>query len=108
MIYCRTCKAHFSERKGTVLEHAKLAKHKALAVLEHLRDGNGTRATARLVGIDKDTVTRYVRLAGNHAKLLHDELVEYSPRTKEVQYDEKWSFVRKKRSALHAARVLVR
>lgn len=79
MIYCRTCKAHFSERKGTVLEQSKLPEEKSLAVLEHLREGNGTRPTARLVGVDKDTVTRYVLLAGKHAQQLHDELVAFSP-----------------------------
>lgn len=108
MVYCRTCKAHFSERKGTVLEQSKLPEEKLLAVLEHLREGNGTRSTARLVGVDKDTVTRYVLLAGKHSQQLHDELVGYSPQTREVQYDEKWSFVGKKRSALYTARTMAR
>lgn len=79
MVYCRTCKAHFSERKGTVLEQSKLPQEKSFAVLEHLREGNGTRPTARLVGVDKDTVTRYVLLAGKHAQQLHDELVAFFP-----------------------------
>lgn len=39
---------------------------------------------------------RYFRLAGDHAKKLHDELVATSPMTREVQLDEKWSFVYKK------------
>lgn len=108
MIYCRTCKARFSERKGTVLEHSKLPVEQIVSVLEHLRDGNGTRSTGRLTGVDKDTVTRYVYWAGGHARKLHDELVAFSPQTKEVQYDEKWSCVGKKRSAWHSARMFVR
>lgn len=79
MVYCRTCQAHFSERKGTVLEHARLSQEKAVAVLRRLREGNGTRSTSRLVGVGKDTVTRYVRLAGRHARSLHEELVAFSP-----------------------------
>jgi LacI family transcriptional regulator len=79
MIYCHTCGAHFSERKGTVLSHAKLKEEKAVAVLEHVREGVGTRATSRLVGVDKNTVTRFVKLAGSHARALHDELVAFSP-----------------------------
>ena len=47
--------------------------------LEHLREGCGTRATSRLVQVDKNTVTRYVRLAGPHAQRLHHELVAFSP-----------------------------
>src|SRR5471032_1322742 len=79
MVYCRTCKAHFSERKGTVLEHSKLPVGKALSILAHLRERNGTRSTARLVEVSKNTVTRYLRMSGAHAKCLHDELLAFSP-----------------------------
>jgi hypothetical protein len=43
------------------------------------REGIGTRKTARLTGVHKDTVTRYTRRAGDHAEQLHDELVPFSP-----------------------------
>ncbi len=56
MVHCRTCKARFSERKGTVLEQARLPDATALDVLNHIREGCGTRATGRLVGVDKNTV----------------------------------------------------
>ena len=79
MVYCRTCKRYFSERKGTVLEQARLPDDKAFSVLKHLREGCGTRATGRLVGVDKNTVTRYTALAGAHSVGLHDELVGFSP-----------------------------
>ncbi len=79
MVYCRTCKARFSERKVTVLEQARLPDQKALDVLNHIRDGCGTRATGRLVGVDKNTVTRYIAKAGTHAQPLHQELVAFSP-----------------------------
>jgi transposase-like protein len=76
---CRTCKRSVSERKGTVLGHARRPDDKALALLNHLREGCGTRATGRLVGVDKNTVTRDLALAGSHAEKLHDELVAFSP-----------------------------
>lgn len=79
MVYCRTCKATFSERKGTPLEHSRLAPEKALAVLNHLRERCGVRATGRLVEVDMNTVMRYARLAGKHGQRLHDELVAFSP-----------------------------
>ena len=79
MLCCHTCGARFSERKGTVLEEARLPPQTALALLEHLREGTGTRATARLLRVSKDTVTRYVLLAGRHGQRLHDELVAFSP-----------------------------
>jgi transposase-like protein len=80
LLYCRLCKARFSEFKGTPFFNSRLSHEKVLAVLEHLADGCGVRQTARLVGVNKDTVTRLALLAGRHAKGTHDELVAFSPR----------------------------
>ena len=66
--------------------------------MEHLREGCGIRGTSRLVKVNQNTVMRYARCAGGHARKLHDELVAVSPLTRELQFDEKWSFVRKKGS----------
>jgi hypothetical protein len=79
MIHCTRCKHSYSERKGTPLEGSQLPDSKAKAVLDHLRERCGTRPTSRLVGVAKDTVTRYARLAGQHATRAHDELVAHSP-----------------------------
>ena len=79
LLYCKTCKARFSELKGTPLLGSRLPRDKVLAILEHLADGCGIRQTARLVGVSKDTVIRYAALAGEHARQLHDELVAFSP-----------------------------
>ena len=74
-----TCGVRFSERKGTVLEHAHLPPEKVISILDPIREGCGTRSTSRLVGVDKKAVTRYIRKAGAHAGQLHDELVAFSP-----------------------------
>jgi hypothetical protein len=79
MVYCRTCKGSFSERKGTALERSRLPADKAVSILDHVREGVGLRATARLTGVARDTVSRYVALAGDQSKGLHDELVAFSP-----------------------------
>jgi len=79
LLYCRTCKARFSERKGTPLFGACLPEAKAIELIEHLADRNGVRATARLTGVNRNTVVRYSRLLGDHARRLHDELVALSP-----------------------------
>jgi LacI family transcriptional regulator len=78
-LYCRVCKARFSERKGTPLYNAKLPAGKVVAILDHVREGCGVRQTGRLVGVSKNTANRYILLAGSHAKALHDELVAFSP-----------------------------
>ena len=79
LLFCRTCKYRFSERKSTPLFDSRLPRDKLLAVLRHLGDGCGVRQTARLTGVDKDAVGRLARAAGRHAQQLHDELVAFSP-----------------------------
>ena len=79
MIRCRTCQKMFSKRKGTPLFACRLAPEKVLSVLDHVADGCGQRQTARLTQVSRGTVSRYTRLAGRHAKALHDELVAFSP-----------------------------
>ena len=79
MLRCRTCTTRFSERKGTPLFGSQLTEEQASSIFEHLADRNGVRATARLVKVNRNTVVRYARLAGDHARALHDERVAFSP-----------------------------
>ena len=79
LLRCRTCKARFSERKGTPLFDSRLPEDKVVAVLRHLADDCGIRQTSRLVGVTPNTVVRYAVQAGDHAEQLHDELVAFSP-----------------------------
>jgi transposase-like protein len=79
LLYCNACKARFSEFKGTPFFNSKLPHDKVQAILEHLAEGCGVRQTARLVGVNKDTVTRLALLAGHHAKDAHEDLVAFSP-----------------------------
>ena len=79
MLRCRTCKARSSERKGTPLFDARLPPEKVQSVLEHVAEGCGVRQTGRLCRVNPNTVARYSRIAGEHAKQAHDELVEVSP-----------------------------
>ena len=96
LLYCRTCRDRFSERKGTPLYRAHLPEDKLTSILEHITEGCGVLKTARLVKVHPDTVSRYSRAAGEHARAAHDELVAHSPETREIQIDEAWSFVAKK------------
>jgi hypothetical protein len=53
------------------------------------------RATARLSGINKDTVNRVILRAGEHCELILSSLLR-SLKLKETQLDELWSFVKKR------------
>ena len=88
MLRCSACKVRFSERKGTPLFDSRLPPEQVESVLEHIAEGCGVRQTGRLCkGPDRNTVGRLSRLAGDHARDLHGELVA-APRTREVQFDE--------------------
>lgn len=78
-LYCNACRARFSERKGTALYRCRLPDETAVAVFDHLAEGNGIRQTGRLVGVQPNTVVRLARAAGQHAHDAHDELVAFSP-----------------------------
>ena len=79
VLRCSTCKDRFSERRGTPLFDARLPAAKVVSVLAHVAEGVGTRKTARLVGVHRNTVTRDIRRAGEHARELHEELAAFSP-----------------------------
>ncbi len=76
MLFLNTC------NNQPVFFDARLPKEKIVSILEHVVEGNGMRKTGRLVKVDSDTVSRYTKLAGEHAEQLHEELVEFSPRDK--------------------------
>jgi LacI family transcriptional regulator len=79
MLRRSTCKARFSERKGTPLFDARLPAEEVESVLEHVAEGCGVRQTGRLCRVAPDTVARYSRIASEHARDAHDELVAVSP-----------------------------
>jgi len=79
LLYCRTCKKRFSERKGTVFYCSHLPRRKVIDILAHVQEGCGMRQTARMLHTKEDTVIRYVRKAGRHAQALHAELAAFSP-----------------------------
>jgi transposase-like protein len=100
LLECKICGRKFSERAHTALSGSRLPKEKIISILHHLAEGCGQRRICRLVGVSRDAVSRLARIAGEHAKALHDELVR-GVQVKEAQGDEKWSFVGEKRESMH-------
>jgi transposase-like protein len=100
---CRTCRKEFSERKGTPWYRAQLAETTAVAIAQHLAEGDGIRKTARLLGTHHETVIRWNRKLGEHGKALHEERVRHV-QVKEAQGDEMWAFVGKKRGPVRPHR----
>ncbi len=92
---CHKCGKSFSERSGTPLFMGRLGEERVLSVVQHLLEGNGVRGTARLVGVHRDTVVRYLRLAGSHVLAVMNVLL-INLGCQEIQLDEFWAFVNKK------------
>ncbi len=88
LLRCKVCHRTFSARRGTPLFGRKAREETFYDVIACLVEGNGIRATARIKGVDKDTVAEWLDIASRHVVNLHFE---------EVQLDEFWSFVQKKR-----------
>jgi transposase-like protein len=96
---CTACGQHFSERAGTPLFRSHLTEDQAVHIAQHLAEGNGVRPTSRLCGVSLNTVLRFAARAGGHAQAFHDAMVRHVA-AKQVQADEAWSFVGKKRQEL--------
>jgi transposase-like protein len=95
-LYCALCGTNFSERTNTPLFGLTSDEETLIAIAKHLAEGTGVRATARLCGVSLNTVLRCTKRFGKHAEHFHDEHVRHlDPR--QVQPDEAWSFVGKKR-----------
>ena len=60
---CTSCKRTFSERRGTPLFECHLSDEKVYQILKCLSEGNGIRATSRIV---KDTVGSIINRIGDH------------------------------------------
>lgn len=63
LLICNSCGKTFSELKGTVFWDSRLDWDKIESIYRSLLEGQGIRATARIHGLSKNTVKRYLRLA---------------------------------------------
>src|SRR3954464_12752009 len=89
------CGTDFSERANTPLFGLTSSEDTLAAIAEHLADGTGARATARLCKVGRNTVLRFIRAFRQHAELFHGSMVRHG-QPRQIQADEAWSFVGKK------------
>ena len=96
---CTICGQHFSERANPPLFGLRTNEDTLVAIAKHLTEGVGCRATARLCDVSLNTVLRFTQRFGKHAERFHDSHVR-GIQPQQIQPDEAWSFVGKKRQAL--------
>ena len=103
MLKCDVCRRRFSARRGTPLFGLKADEQVFYEVIACLAEGNGIRATARIKGVDKDTVTAWLDKASQHVEAVSRYLMVHL-HFEAVQLDEFWSFVKKrKRGVPHSS-----
>ncbi len=87
LLYCKTCGKRFAATYATAFFGLHLSDNTIRQIIHHAAEGVGVRATARLLGIDKDTVNRVILRAGEHCELVLSSLLR-SLRMTEAQLDE--------------------
>ena len=73
----------------------QLAVSRQIEVLSLLTEGNSLRATARLTGVDRNTIMRLSGLVGSACDRLHHARMR-DLQVSRLELDETWSFVQKK------------
>ena len=96
---CATCDTSFSERANTPLFGLRTDEAKLVSIAEHLADGCGVRPTSRLCKVTRNTVLRFIQRFGKFAQDFHDAKVR-GIHPKQIQPDEAWAFVGKKRQTV--------
>ena len=96
LLYCRTCGKRFAASRASALFGLHLPADTIQQIIHHAAEGVGVRATARLLGLDKDTVNRVILRAGEHCARVLSGLLT-SLHLTEAQLDELWTFVKKRK-----------
>ena len=96
LLYCKTCGKRFASTRGTAFFGLHISDEKIGQIIHHAAEGVGVRATARLLGLNKDTVNRVILRAGEHCELVLSCLLR-SLKLGEAQLDELWAFVKKRK-----------
>jgi transposase-like protein len=92
---CLCCHKRFSARKGTPFFGLKKDNDKIIKALHMLVERGSIRGTARVMGVTKDTLCGWLRLAAAQCDLVNEYLIK-NMEFDQVQLDELWTFVKKK------------
>ncbi len=96
---CRTCKTYFGETEGTAMYGLKTpALEVAQALLIVMRRGS-LRAAEEITGHKYETISVWLKRASTHASAI-TEVLASDLHLSQVEIDEFWSFVQKKREQL--------
>lgn len=95
--YCNCCKSKpFSIRKGTMFFGLRTPVDKIVRVLSLLASGMGQNAVCRQEDVTGDSVRVWIVRASEQVSAF-TEYMQWDMKLEQVQIDEFWSFIRKKK-----------
>lgn len=102
-VYCNRCRNIWVLTKGTMFFDLRTPIDKVIKVLQCLARGMGLRNTCRQENVTTDSALDWILKAAKHS----NEFTKYMQQhmhLEQVQIDEFWSFIRKKRKILQMKR----
>jgi transposase-like protein len=93
--YCNHCKKYFIETLNTPFYRSHLPHSEILRIAKHCVEKTSIRGISRISGHHQDTIARYMRKIGVHARKLNEHYTQEIP-AGDCEFDEIWSFVQKK------------
>ena len=94
LLKCKNCKRCFSETRGTACFGLETSEEEVLRTLALIPEKGSIRGVARATGHSKDTICKWIEIAGIHSK----EVTAYFLRNlnlNRVEVDEIWSYIKK-------------
>lgn len=96
LLRCKTCNHRFSERKGSIFFGLHTDEKTIGKTLRCLSEGKSIRATASIIGIDKDTVHRiFERTRAYYERILNSLLMDLQ--MEEGEIENLWPFFKRNR-----------
>jgi len=92
---CLCCHKRFSARKDTPFFGLRKDDQKIIKSLHMLVEKGSIRGTARVMGVTKDTLCRWLKSAAAQCDRVNAHLIK-DMNFDQVQLDELWTFVKKK------------
>jgi transposase-like protein len=99
---CLHCNKFFTETKNTPLYKKHLTEQQITNICKHLVEKNGIRSIERLTGHHRDTIGNLLEDMAEHAAKVNDYLMK-NVGLSQLECDELWTFVKKKRKHLSEA-----
>jgi len=96
---CLHCNKFFTETKNTPLYRKHLTEQQITNICKHLVEKNGIRSIERLTGHHRDTIGTILEDMAEHAAKVNDYLMK-NVGLSQLECDELWIFVKKKRKRL--------